>query len=173
MWYNDGGEMDIKKLVLTAVLAGLALIIFVVEAQMPPIWIPGIKLGLANVVTLAAILFGGYVMGAEVLVIRIILGAVFCGTLMSFAFSLAGGIFAYAAMCIALRLLDKKQIWVASVFGATAHSLGQLCVAAAAIENVNVFILLPLMLIASIITGVFTGLCAQYLWFGPLKKFRL
>ena len=66
MWYNDGGEMDIKKLVLTAVLAGLALIIFVVEAQMPPLWIPGIKLGLAHVVTLAAILFGGYVMGAVV-----------------------------------------------------------------------------------------------------------
>ena len=80
--------MALKKFALTSVLAGLALIIFVVEAQLPPFWIPGIKLGLANVVTLVALLFGGYSVGAGVLLIRVVLGAVFCGTFMSFVFSL-------------------------------------------------------------------------------------
>lgn len=166
-------EMKVKKLTLTAILAGLALIIFIVEAQLPPIWIPGVKLGLSNVVVLAAILFGGYTVGAGVLLIRIILGSVFCGTVMSFSFSIAGGICAYTAMCIGTRFLGKKQIWVISVFGAIAHCVGQLIVASVLIENINAFVMLPIMIIASIITGIFTGLCVQYLWFGPLKRFRL
>lgn len=165
--------MKANKITLTAVLAGVALIIFIIEAQIPPIWIPGVKLGLANVVTLIAILLGGYIMGGGVLLIRIILGSVFCGTLISFIFSLCGGICAYAAMCIGIKLLSRKQIWVVSVFGAIAHSIGQLAAAAVIIDNINIFTLMPLLITASIITGIFTGLCVQYLWSGPLKGFKI
>lgn len=164
--------MKTKKLTMTAVLSGIALVIFVIEAQLPPVWIPGIKLGLANIVTLVALLFGSYAVGGGVLIVRIVLGSVFCGTFISFMFSVCGGTAAYIAMCIALRFFDKKQIWVVSVFGACAHSIGQLTAAMFLTTGENIIVLLPLLLIASVITGVFTGICAQKLWFSPLQKFR-
>lgn len=165
--------MTLKKLALTSVLAGLALIIFVIEAQLPPFWIPGIKLGLANVVTLTAILFGGYVVGAGVLFVRVVLGAVFCGTFISFMFSLCGSVAAYAVMCLLINRLSRKQIWVVSVFGAIFHSLGQIIAALFLINNIHVLSLLPILLIASVITGTFTGLCVQRLWFSPLQRYKL
>jgi heptaprenyl diphosphate synthase len=165
--------MVLKKLTLTAVLSGLALIIFVVEAQLPPFWIPGIKLGLANVVTLAAILFGGNTVGAGVVIIRVTLGAVFCGTFISFLFSVCGAAAAYIIMCFLINRLDRKQIWVVSIFGAIFHSLGQIIAAYFIMENAHVLTLLPILIIASVITGIFTGICAQKLWFSPLQKYKI
>lgn len=165
--------MVLKKLTLTAVLSGLALIIFVVEAQLPPFWIPGIKLGLANVVTLAAILFGGNTVGAGVVIIRVTLGAVFCGTFISFLFSVCGAAAAYIIMCLLINRLGRKQIWVVSIFGAIFHSLGQIIAAYFIMENAHVLTLLPILIIASMITGIFTGICAQRLWFSPLQKYKI
>ncbi len=165
--------MVLKRLTLTAVLSGLALIIFVVEAQLPSFWIPGIKLGLANVVTLAAILFGGYTVGAGVVIIRVTLGAVFCGTFISFLFSVCGAAAAYIIMCLLINRLDRKQIWVVSIFGAIFHSLGQIIAAYFIMENAHVLTLLPVLTIASVITGIFTGICAQRLWFSPLQKYKI
>lgn len=165
--------MVLKRLTLTAVLSGLALIIFVVEAQLPPFWIPGIKLGLANVVTLAAILFGGNTVGAGVVIIRVTLGAVFCGTFISFLFSVCGAAAAYIIMCLLINRLDRKQIWVVSIFGAIFHSLGQIIAAYFIMENAHVITLLPVLIIASVITGIFTGICAQKLWFSPLQKYKI
>lgn len=165
--------MTLKKLALTSVLAGLALIIFIVEAQLPPFWIPGIKLGLANVVTLAAILFGGYSVGAGVIIVRVILGSVFCGTFISFLFSICGALAAYVIMCLLINKFDRKQIWVVSIFGAIFHSLGQLTAAYFIMENMHVLTLMPFLIIASVITGTFTGLCVQRLWFSPLQKYKV
>lgn len=165
--------MKLKKLAFTAVLSGLALIIFVLEAQLPPFWIPGIKLGLANIVTLIAILFGGYASGAGVLIIRVTLGSVFCGTFVSFVFSLCGAIAAYIIMCLLINRFDKRQLWVVSVFGAIFHSFGQIAAAYFLLKNINVLALLPFLVIASVITGIFTGLCVQRLWFSPLQKFKM
>ena len=165
--------MTLKKLALTSVLAGFALIIFIVEAQLPPFWIPGIKLGLANVVTLAAILFGGYSVGAGVIIVRVILGSLFCGTFISFLFSICGAAAAYIIMCLLINKFDRKQIWVVSIFGAIFHSLGQLTAAYFIMENIHVLTLMPFLIIASVITGTFTGLCVQRLWFSPLQKYKV
>ncbi len=165
--------MTIKKLTLTAILSGLALIIFIVEAQLPSFWIPGIKLGLSNVVTLTAILFGGYAVGAGVMLIRVILGSVFCGTFISFLFSVCGAVSAYIIMCLLINRFDKKQIWVVSVFGAIFHSFGQLTAAFFIMENIHVLSLLPFLIIASVVTGTFTGICVQRLWFSSLQKYKI
>lgn len=165
--------MTIKKLTLTAILSGLALIIFIVEAQLPSFWIPGIKLGLSNVVTLTAILFGGYAVGAGVMLIRVILGSVFCGTFISFLFSVCGAVSAYIIMCLLINRFDKKQIWVVSVFGAIFHSFGQIAAAFFIMENIHVLTLLPFLIIASVVTGTFTGICVQRLWFSSLQKYKI
>ncbi len=164
--------MKTRKITASAILSAMALTIFVIEAQLPPIGIPGVKLGLSNVVTLVAMLFVSVPSALAVMLIRITLGAFFCGTVMSFAFSLCGGALAFIVMAFAKSRLDPHQIWVVSALGAVAHSLGQLAVAYFFIGNRAVFTLAPVLIICSVISGVLTGIITQRLWFSPLKKFK-
>ena len=84
--------MSIRRLTRCAVLASVALIIFILEAQIPPIVpVPGFKLGLANVVTLGAMYFLGIKEALLILTVRIVLGNMFSGQLMSMMYSFCGG----------------------------------------------------------------------------------
>lgn len=144
-----------------------ALTIFIIESQLPPIVpIPGIKLGLANVVTLFAIYLLGYREAAKIHIIRIILGSIFTGQVVSFMYSISGGICCLLVMMLCRKLLSKNNIWLAGIFSAIAHIIGQLCVATLVLGTISVLYYAPIVLISSIITGFFTGLCVQFL----LKK---
>ena len=162
--------MKAGQITKTGILAALALSVFVIEAQLPPIGIPGVKLGLANAVTLAVMIFVNIPCAALVLLIRLILGAVFCGTVMSFAFSLCGGAAAFAVMSLLVNRFARGQLWVVSVFGAAAHSIGQLAAANFFIGSAAVWGLLPLLLICSVISGALVGVIVQRLWFSPLRR---
>ena len=84
--------MKTRKMVLLALLSAIALTIFMIEAQIPmPIPIPGIKLGLANIVTVFTVFLLGPMSGIAVLLTRIFLGAVFAGNFSTILYSLAGG----------------------------------------------------------------------------------
>ena len=163
-------KLTVQKITLIGILAALSLGIYALEAQIPTSSVAGIKLGLANVVTLCAMTFGGRVAAGCVLGIRIVLATAFYGTFVSFMFSLCGGAAAYLAMCLLVGVFDKKQLWVVSVFGALAHNAGQLCVAAVLLSSA-VVTLIPYLAISSVVTGVLTGLTAQRLWFSPLRRF--
>ncbi len=165
--------MNTKKLTLTAILSALALAIFVIEAQLPPIGMPGIKLGLSNVVILTTMIFVSVPSALAVMLIKVTLGAVFCGNITAFFFSLTGGVLSFIIMAVLVRLFDYKQLWVVSVFGAIFHSIGQLIVAYILIGSRGVLTLLPILLICSIISGALTGLLVQRLWFSPLKRFSI
>ena len=95
-------KISVQKIALIGIFTALSLIIFMVEAQFPVMPIGGMKLGLANIVTMTAMLFIGRKEAGLVLLLRIILAAGLYGTVVSFAFSLTGGILAYLAMCIAV-----------------------------------------------------------------------
>ena len=156
--------MKTRKLTLLALLSAIALTIFMVEAQIPPLVpIPGIKLGLANIVTVFTVFTLGSKEGAAVLFVRIFLGAVFAGNFSTILYSAAGGICAILVTIVLKRLLTKKQLWVAGVCGAMAHSIGQMAMAIAITQTPGLSIYLPVMLFVSILTGTFTGLCAQFL----------
>lgn len=165
--------MKVQDLTVCSVLTAAALVIFLVEAQIPPIVaIPGIKLGLANVVTLFALVFLGRKQALFILLVRIFLGNLFMGQMMSFFYSLSGGICCFLVMALLLPLFPPKQLWVCSVFGALAHNLGQIIVAAGILRSWNVFWYLPILEISAVITGMFTGLCVQFLE-RPLRQWRL
>ena len=150
-----------KKLVLTAILAAVALGVYVLEAQIPaPIPVPGVKLGLANVVTLTAMALLGRRQALAVLVVRLLLGSMFSGGLSALLYSLAGGLLAYAVMAALLRALP---LWVVSVLAAIAHNLAQLSLAVLVTGTPSLFWYGPALLLAAILTGAFTGLAAQYL----------
>ncbi len=156
--------MKTKKLAVLGLLSAIALTIFMVENQIPPLVpLPGIKLGLSNIVTVFAVFFLGAKEGVAVLAVRIFLGAVFAGNFSTILYSAAGGALAILATIGIKRILKPSQIWVAGCLGAIAHSIGQMGVAVAVTGTLGLLAWLPIMILCSIVTGCFTGLCAQYL----------
>ena len=156
--------MKTKKLTLLALLSAIALTIFMVEAQIPALVpIPGVKLGLANIVTVFTVFTLGPWEGAAVLFVRIFLGAVFAGNFSTIFYSAAGGALAIAVTILLRKILTKKQLWVAGALGAVAHSIGQMAMAILLTGTPGLIAYLPVMIAVSIVTGTFTGLCAQFL----------
>ena len=111
--------MIVKKITRMALLSAIALAIFWVEAQIPvPIPIPGVKLGLANVVTIFAVFALGPWEAAGILLVRILLGSLLFGQMMGLWYALAGGALAWLATWGLRRILTGQQIWVAGCLGA-------------------------------------------------------
>lgn len=153
-----------KKLALMAMLTAASLIVFVIEAQIPaPVPVPGVKLGLANVITLVAMLLLGRREAGLILFVRIAMGSVFAGGVSGFIFSICGGVLAYAVMCLTVRAFPLKMLWVVSTLGAVAHNIGQLIAAVAITKTAALLVYAPVLLASGIVTGAFTGLAAMYL----------
>ena len=156
--------MKTKKLTTLSMLTAIALTIFMVEAQIPPLTpIPGIKMGLSNIVTVFIVFAIGPKEAAAVLFVRVFLGAVFAGNFSTIFYSAAGGVCAIAVTIVLRKILTNKQLWVAGVCGAIAHSIGQMAMAILLLETPGLIAYLPVMIIASIVSGTFTGFCAQLL----------
>lgn len=158
-----------KRITADAILTAVALILFVIEAQIPPVVpIPGVKLGLANIVTVFAMFFLGPKDTLAILLCRIVLGNLLGGQIMSFLFSLVGGLFCYLIMLLLRKILTMKQIWVCSVISAVFHNIGQILVAILVLRTPGIVVYLPFLMLSGIIAGVFTGLVAQAL----VERFR-
>ena len=151
--------MSIRKLVFAALLTALSLTLFVIESTIPPIIpIPGFRIGLAYLPVLFSVYIGGnwnLYDTALILISRILLSALISGNLTALLFSSAGGVLSFTAMAITHRFI--KEPWgafPAGIFSAVMHNIGQIS-AAALIYSVSVFAYLPLLAIASVITGTF------------------
>ena len=156
--------MKTRELTRMALLCAIALTIFMVEAQLPALTpVPGIKLGLSNIVTVYAVFVLGPKQAAAILACRVFLGAVFSGQMSTILYSSAGGALALAVTVLVRRVLTKKQIWIAGVLGAIAHSVGQMVVAVWVSGTPGLAAYLPVMILAGLVSGTFTGLCAQFL----------
>lgn len=151
-----------KRITKAALLTALALILFTVEAQIPPpVPIPGVKLGLANIVTVYAMFALGPWDTLGILLVRIFLGSVFAAAPSTMLYSLSGGLLCYAVMLFLRRILTEKQIWVCGVLGGMTHNLGQMLAAMAVLGTEAVIAYLPVLLLSGMVAGLFTGLCAQ------------
>ena len=125
--------------------------------------VPGIKLGLANIVTVYAMFTLGPGDALMILAGRIFLGAVFSGQMMTLIYSAAGGILSWCVLLLLRKLLDRRQIWLCSPVAGVFHNLGQLLAAAAVMKTWTVLAYLPYLILAGIIAGLFTGVAAQAL----------
>ena len=156
--------MKTRKLTQMALLTAIALTIFMVEAQIPALVpVPGVKLGLSNIVTVFAVFAMGPGEAAAILFARVFLGAIFAGNFSTIFYSAAGGALAIVITIFLRKILTEKQLWVAGIMGAIAHSVGQMAMAVAITQTIGLVSYLPMMIVCSIITGLFTGLCAQFL----------
>lgn len=162
--------MKTKKMVILGMFTAVALTIFVVESYFPPIApIPGIKMGLANVVTLILLLLYNERDSFTVLLLRIILGSIFTGQAVSFFYSLAGGIACFCIMTVFYRIFRGKYTILISMLGAIFHNLGQTAAALVLLRNASVLFYLPVLMLNALLTGFFTG-CVALGLFSRLKK---
>ena len=147
--------MNAKKLTQLAMLTGIALIIFVLELQIPnPFPIPGIKLGLAIY----------HYRPREVMIVvfaRIFLAALFSGNMMALAYSFTGSMLCLGGMLPLRKIIDENHLWIASVIGAVLHNIGQISVAILLTGAPGLIAYLPFLLVSGCFAGAFTGVCAQ------------
>ena len=157
-------------MVILSVLISQALVLHVIERLIPvPIPVPGIKLGLANVVSMFTILIFGWKEAMLVVFLRTLLGSFFGGGISSFLYSIAGGALSATVMAILYKRFSKVfRIVAISVVGAVFHNIGQILIASMVVSNANLFFYLPILLIAGVITGIFIGLTVQ-MTMRPLK----
>ena len=127
----------------------------------PVIPIPGVKLGIANIVTVYAVIEVGKPDAVQILLARILLSFVFAGQAVSLMFSLGGGVMCLIVMIMISYVVDKERIWVMSVAGALSHNIGQILVAWLIVGSKGVFFYLPILIITGILTGALTGVTAQ------------
>lgn len=150
---------SVKRLTRCAVLTALALALSVAEGLVPltvlfPL--PGLRLGLANLVTVYALcLFSGRE-ALGILLARCLLGALLGGNLSALAFSLSGGLFALLVMRLLLPL-PFLSLYGVSIAGAAAHNTGQIMSAIAVLGSPAPLLYLPPLLVASVLTGAVTG----------------
>ena len=147
-----------------ALLTAIALTIFLAEAQLPALTaVPGVKLGLANIVTVYAMFALGPRDALLVLSSRVFLGAVFSGQMMTLFYSGAGGLLSWSMLALLRRPLGRERIWLASPVSALFHNLGQLLAAAGIARSWAVLAYLPYLVLAGCAAGLFTGVAAQAL----------
>jgi len=167
-----------KKQALIAVLVAQGIVLHLLESMFPiPLPIPGVKLGLANIVTLLALVLFDFKTAFLIALLRTVLGSLVTGTLFSIAFfmSFAGAVASVSIMGLFILLSgwisrdSEAGLLSTSISGAVAHNLGQLAMAALLIQHAGIFYYLPVMLLASVPTGILTGILLREL----LKYLRL
>lgn len=152
-----------QRLTELSLFVALALILFLVEAQIPPlVAIPGVKLGLANIITLVALYRFGRRDALLVLLVRVFLGSLFSGQMLTFLFSLSGGLLCYAVCALLVDHVPLQRLWLLSMIGAICHNIGQLLAAAFVLGTIDVFWYLPVLLLSGLVSGCFTGLVAGF-----------
>ncbi len=147
-------------MVFLSLLVSLATAMHLVEALLPlPLPIPGVKLGLANIVTLLAIYLYGLRDGLIVALMRVLLGSLLSGMFLSpgFVLGVSGAIFSTLLMSSLLKRTACFSMIGISMAGAVAHNIGQLLAASLLLQSTALLFYLPLLLLAGIPSGIFTG----------------
>ena len=158
-----------RTIAQSAILIAMALGLSYIERFIPlqlMIPLPGVKLGLANVVTLVSLYLLGWKQTLPIVLIRCVLGSFF-GSLTGLLFSLTGGILSLAVMSL-FNKLPTFSIYGISIFGAAAHNIGQILAAMMLMNSVLVGTYLPYLLLIGIGTGMATGAACA----GVLRAFN-
>lgn len=153
--------MKTRKIAYLGVFLALALILSYVESLIPFYFgIPGVKLGLTNLIVVVMLYCTGTKEAFGVSVARILLAGFLFGNLFSILYSLAGGVLSFIVMCL-LKKTGRFHVISVSVTGGISHNIGQLIAAAFVVETYDIFYYMPFLLIAGVVTGFVIGMLAQ------------
>lgn len=147
--------MKTKKVTVMAMCIALAMVLSYVESQIPSPGIPGVKLGLANLVVIFALYKLGWKEAAGISLLRVLLVSLLFGHAASLLYSASGAVLSLAGM-ILLRRLDRLSCVAVSVLGGVLHNLGQILMAWA-LMGPNVVYYLPVLIFSGTVAGVAIG----------------
>lgn len=157
------GHQKTKQMVLLSMMTAIAIILHYIESLFPlPVAIPGIKLGLSNVVSLVALYLFGPGSAILIMILRVLMTSFLYSGLSGAVFSLSGGFLAVSAMILIWKLRNKGfSIVGASIAGGIFHNAGQLVAASFVLGTSAVFSYLPFLIVSGIVTGIATGILSN------------
>ncbi len=157
--------MSNRKIAMLALLVAQAIILSFIERLIPTSFaVPGIKLGLANIITLIALYMFSVREAFLILVIRILLTSLLFGSITSLLYSAFGGLLSFLIMALFIKYARNKFSVVGiSVAGGVFHNIGQIAAASIMVQNFKIVFYLPVLMISGVITGIFIGLIGKYL----------
>ena len=167
--------MKVQKMALLGVLTAAAIVIAILESFIPSVGIPGVKLGLANIVILVILYELGIVEAIIVNLLRVLVVGLVRGTFLSMGFlmSLSGAVLSLTIMIIFYLLIKRFSIIGVSVIGSIFHVSGQILIAMLYLGTAYIVLYLPIIAISAIVTGIFVGIVAQLvIKTGIIKKQR-
>ncbi|MCT4599259.1 MAG: Gx transporter family protein [Vallitalea sp.] len=156
----------VQKMVFISMLIAFALVLSYIERAIGAISpVPGVKLGLANIITLTSLYFLFFHEALLLVILRVTLNCFFTGSFLSFWYSMSGGLLSFFVMFLLITFSRQKISTIGvSVTGGVFHNIGQLIVVAIMTENINVAIAyFPVLAISGVITGILIGTTVSYL----------
>ena len=151
-----------KRTVLLALLTAASMILSYVESLFPSGGIPGVKIGLANIVVIFALFRIGWKEAAAVSLVRVVMVSILFGSIGAMLYSLAGAVLSLAVMTI-LRRMDVFSMVGVSVAGGVSHNVGQILVAMWMLETPTLLYYLPILALSGVLGGIFVGFAASIL----------
>ena len=158
-WWDD---MRSSKVAQYGLFAALAILMGYVEMLIPlPLLVPGMKLGLANVIIVIALYHMDIKSAFFISLVRVLMSGLLFQGFAGLLYSLAGALLSLGVMAL-LKKTGKVSITGVSVMGGVFHNVGQIIVAAAVVENIKMAYYLPFLLVTGVVTGFVIGACLLY-----------
>lgn len=151
-----------KKIAVTALFTAFSIVLSYIETLIPVIGIPGVKLGLANLVIVVSLYLFGMKEAFIINCIRILLVGFMFSNLFSILYSLAGAVFSFAVMVAAKNM--KLSMVTVGILGGVFHNIGQIIVAGFVVETYSVYTYVPVLIISGIVTGTFIGILSWMIY---------
>lgn len=153
-----------KKIAILGVLTGVALVLSYLEAILPPIYaaVPGIKVGLPNIVIILLLYKFSAKEAVVISFLRVVLVALLFGNAMTLAYSLAGAVLSLLVMAL-MKKADFFSTVGVSILGGVFHNLGQILVAVVLLNSTLIGYYMIILTITGTLAGVFVGLAGSIL----------
>ena len=152
----------VKSIVLTALLSAFALLSFMLESLIPPIIIPGARLGLSNLFVLIALIVLGIKSAYAVFIVKVVLGSIFAGNISMIIYSLPSGVISLTFEVLLLKFFCKKISLVALSIGAAVINVTVQNIVYVLVTNTpSLMVYLPYLMLISVVSGAFVGFICQ------------
>lgn len=147
-----------KKIAVLALFSALGLIVFIIENQFPPLFVPGAKMGLANIFSLAALILYGPVEAFIVVAVRTVLGSLFAGNISMLMYSFTGGVISLVLSAILMyAAYPKISVMAISIAAAVVHNIVQNIVYALVTQTALMLGYLPYLALIGVLSGAIVG----------------
>ena len=147
-----------KKIAMLALFSALGLIVFIIENQFPPLFVPGAKMGLANIFSLAALILYGPIEALVVVAVRTVLGSLFAGNVSMLLYSLTCGVISLALSAILIYIAyPRVSVLAVSVAAAVLHNIVQNAVFVLVTGTSLMFSYMPYLALIGVLSGAIVG----------------